>query len=207
MAEEYLNINPPEGFQRKDAPVPEPPKENRFLSWIKGLFTFLILVIVVVVSFWISFQLGKNVLMPVRKISEKKIEAPIPEPPESIRALQRLREVMSKEAMKKARVKAGAKVPVKPKRKIVCRAKTAAAPVVKAAAGKHYYKVQAGWFADKSKADELAGRLKASGFDVFLKKVGGGWRIQAGAYKTKSTAEVLRRKLKEKGFDSSLIYE
>ncbi len=190
-----MNINPPEGFQKKDAPEHQPPRENRFLSWMKGLLTFLILVIVVVVSFWISFQLGKNILMPAKRISEKKIEAPIPEPPESIRALQKLQAVMSAEAKKK--MKAPAKKAVRRK---IC-------PVRLKPAGRHYYKVQAGWFADKAKADELAGKLKESGFEVFLKKVGGGWRVQAGAYNTRSTAEALRRKLKEKGFDSSLIYE
>jgi cell division protein FtsN len=200
MAEEFLNINPPENFPRKETgPGFEPPKENRLLAWLKGLLTFLVLLLVVVGSFWISFRLGKSILMPVKKTPERKIEVAIPEAPASIKALQRLQEAMSAEARKKekAKAKVAAKV-VRPRRKMVYRAKPAAA---------HHYKVQAGWFADKGNADELASKLKASGFEVYQKKVSGGWRVQAGAYKTKSTAEALRKKLKDKGFDSSLIYE
>lgn len=192
-----MNINPPENFPRKETgPGFEPPKENRLLAWLKGLLTFLVLVAVVVASFWVSFRLGKSILMPVKKAPERKIEAAIPEAPASIKALQRLQEAMSAEARK------AAKPQLRAVRKPLCRVQKR-----KAAAGKGYYKVQAGWFADKEKAAELAGKLKDSGFEVYQRKVSGGWRVQAGAYKTKSTAEVLRKKLKDKGFDSSLIYE
>lgn len=205
MAEEFLNINPPENFPRKETgPGFEPRGENRFLSWLKGLLTFLVLVAVVVASFWVSFRLGKSILMPVKKTPERKIEAAIPEAPASIKALQRLQEAMSAEARKKEAKKLAraAKPQLRAVRKPLCRVQKR-----KVAAGKGYYKVQAGWFADKEKAAELASRLKDSGFEVYQRKISGGWRVQAGAYKTKSTAEALRKKLKDKGFDSSLIYE
>ena len=195
MAEEFLNINPPE--PRGPEIEPTPPPENRLWAGMKSILIFLVLAAVVVGSFWISFQLGRRLLTPVKKIPEQKIEVPIPEPPASIKSLQRLQEIMSKEAAKKGpkclpRKVARAKAP--------SRAKAAAA-------GGQYFKVQAGWFADKAKAQELGEKVKAGGFDVFIKKVGGGWRVQAGAYRTRSQAEALRRKLAGKGFDSTLIHE
>ena len=199
MAEEYLNINPSGGDQGKEPPdQPEPPQENRFLQFLKSVLTFLLLVVIVIASFWVSFQLGKKILMPVKKTPEQQIVVAIPEPPPSIQALQKLQEAMSKEATKKVATVSPRKLPSR--HRDVC-------PVQRRLAGKHYYKVQAGWFLEEGNANGLATKLKESGFEVYIKKVGRGWRVQVGAYKTKPSAEVLRKRLKEKGFDSTIIYE
>ncbi|MFA4844454.1 MAG: SPOR domain-containing protein [Candidatus Margulisiibacteriota bacterium] len=198
MAEEFLNINPPGGFpppRPDDDPLPE---ERPVSGGLKNLFVFLVLVLIVAASFFVSFQLGSRILSPVKKTPEAKIAAPIPEPPESIRALQRLQAALSTEA-KKA-------VKQTPKKKVLCR-KQAAAAAKAVTVGKGYYKVQAGLFADKEAAKQLADKLSTSGFDVFIRKAGSGWRVQVGAYRTKAIAEELRGKLAAKGFSSHLIYE
>lgn len=71
--------------------------ENRLIAWIKGLFTFIVLLVIVVASFWVSFQLGKRILVPVKRLPENRIQAVIPEPPPSIKALQQLEKAMSKD--------------------------------------------------------------------------------------------------------------
>ena len=70
-----------------------------------------------------------------------------------------------------------------------------------------YYKLQVGLFDDKALADELAGRLKTAGIDVFVRKVSGGYRVQAGAYKTKAMAAARQETLNEKGYESQVVFE
>jgi len=202
MAEEYFGSNL-QGSQGNE-PRPETEfihKENNFLTSVKNFLVFLILAGVVVASFWISFQLGKRVLFPTKKIPER-IEVAIPEPPPSIKALQKLREVMSAEVSSAEAKKEEKKVAVAPKK---VKQKAAAAKAVKT--GKGYYKVQAGLFAQKAKAQTLANQVKAKGFDVCLKKVGSGWRVQVGAFKTKSAAAKLSGTLSSKGFKAQILYE
>lgn len=172
------NINP-ESF----GPETKPPAGSR----LKSFLTVVVLLAVVAASFWLSFQLGKRLFTPARKLSERKIEVPIPEPPPSIKALQRLQAVMSKEA---AVPGPGEKVAGK---KVPC--------------AKGLFKVQAGWFIKKENAERLVSNLKAKGFDAFIKKVGRGWRVQVGAYYSRSHAKTQQKKLRASGFDSTLIYE
>lgn len=182
MAEEYLNINPSENFQAKE----------KGSSRIRNFLIFLVLIGVVASSFWISFQLGKRILIPIKKIPERRIEVAIPEPPPSIKALQELERIMTPEAGKKK----PAAVAVKP------------VPVKKTMAIKPvYYKVQAGVFVDKVNAQALADKVRASGFEVYLKKISTGWRVQVGAFRSKSEAEALQNALIGKGFKSRIIYE
>lgn len=153
--------------------------------------TFLVLVAVVAASFWISFQLGKRILLPVKKFPERKIEVAISEPPPSIQALQK---ALSAEVEKP---------PVEtPEAK-----KSKPAPVRRIAAARHYYKVQAGLYVDKVRAQALAEQVKAGGFDIYLKKVSTGWRVQVGAFRTRNEAEALQSQLSGKGFKSTILYE
>ncbi|MCU0641700.1 MAG: SPOR domain-containing protein [Candidatus Margulisbacteria bacterium] len=197
MAEEYLNINPvppaPENEPGREIKLPEP---NRFGAFLKNLLTFLLLLLVVIASFWVSFQLGRRILMPAKKLpGPPVIEAPVPETPESIKALQRLQAAISGESQKKTAVKAKL-VSRQIVRKPVCR---------RARSG--YYKVQAGWFTDRSLASDLSGRVKAAGFETYVRKVNGGWRVQAGAFWTRKKAEALRQQLIAKGFKPQVIFE
>jgi cell division protein FtsN len=195
MGEEFLNINPPGGFP-PPRPDDDPLAERRTgAGWLKSIFVFLLLVLIVVASFFVSFQLGSRILSPVQKSPGPKINVAIPEPPASIASLQKLQAAMSREAVKSKPV--AAKVPPRSP------ARTKRARLT----GKHYYKVQVGLFEDKAAAEELGAKVQAAGFDLYVKKVGGGWRAQVGAYRTKEGAEELRGQLTAKGFSSQLIYE
>lgn len=184
MAEEYLT---------EESPRPEPPK---VWLWVKNLFIFLALLAIVIGSFWLSFQLGKKILVPVRK---PRIEVPITEPPPSLKALEKLQLAITKEAEEKVQKE---KVSLPPKKEI--KKKTGIRGVC---LREKYYKVQAGWFKSKDRAIGLAEKLKSKGFEVFVKKVCGGWRVQVGAFKSKVKAEDLQKKLKREGFNTVIVFE
>ena len=142
--------------------------------------------------------------MPIKKAPEAKITAPITEPPASIRALQKLQAALSAEA-KTAAKKTKQKI-VRPrghKRPRLCRKQAAAA----VRAGHGYYKLQAGLFADKAAAQQLADKLKTGGFAVFIRKAGSRWRVQAGAYRTRKMAEITQQKLQSAGCRAQIIFE
>jgi cell division protein FtsN len=200
----------------------EETKENQAFGWLKNSLIFLVLLAVVVASFWISFQLGKRILIPVKKPAEQKIDVAVPEPPPDIQAMQKLQEVMSEEGQKQGKsvtatpepavpeVKAAVPKPAAPKpvaaKKITPVAK-AVVTAPKISAGKRYYKVQAGWFRDKAKAEELADLVQENGFEIYLKKVNSGWRVQVGAFRTKDEAEALRAALAKKNLSSQVLFE
>ena len=216
MVEEFPNNVPPENFQENDADRQiKIPGRSRFPSLLKNSLVFLVLAGVVVASFWVSFQLGKNILLPTKK-SPDKITAAIPEPPPSIKALQKLQAIMSKEAAGK-KVQAAKPAPKMVKRtEAAVKSKPAPKPVqikkqkvakVNAVSGKHYYKLQAGLFADKTEANSLAGQLRDKGIDVFVKKVGRKWRVQVGAYRTKKMAQAMKASFEKKGCESQIVFE
>jgi N-acetylmuramoyl-L-alanine amidase len=173
------------------------PQQNGFLTFLRSSFVFILLALVIIGSFWVSFNLGKKLLVPVKK-DIPKIEVAMPEPPVSIVDLQELEKAAEKEAAKKKAAVA------KPKPKTARR--TTYRRSYAAASGK-YYKVQAGVFNSKSNALSLSKKLKTSGFETFIRKLSSGWRVQAGAYRSKKWAQKLQRSLRAKGFDSVLVYE
>lgn len=71
-----------------------------------------------------------------------------------------------------------------------------------AAPGSVLYYVQSGAYKEKSNADAQAKKLKAKGFEVLVKKVGGLYKVQTGAYSKKSNADAQLAKLKAAGFDA-----
>jgi cell division protein FtsN len=175
------------------------PRQSRALALIKNILIFLVLVGIVLASFVVSFQLGKKILVPTKKAPEK-ITAAIPEPPPSLRSLQKLQAIMSAEAGKGAKTVAKA---TKKRKRARCRKAIAGA---RHAVGS-YYKIQAGLFAGKTEAEALAEKMTAGGISVFIRKVGGSWRVQAGAYRTKDMADKEQAALDAKGFKSQVIFE
>ena len=204
------NFNPGPGPIEPSGPLHEEKKPNNFIKFLRNLFVLLALIIVIGFSFMVSFQLGKKLLSPANKFAEQRIKANIPEPPPSIRALQKIGLSTSTESrvLKRSTKEASFRPshpPVSPVKKPAAgeRKKTRIA----AASGGHYFKLQAGLLADKGKAQELAGRLRAATCDEFIRKTAGGWRVQAGAFKTKAEAVKARQNLSGKGFQSTIIYE
>ena len=184
-------------------------KENGLVALLKNALIFLVLIGVVAASFLVSFQLGRKILVPTKKVGQ--ITAAIPETPASIKSLQKLQAIMSSETAGKGKqpgeLSNSSSVTVSRKsktgRKIKCLRTTRHA----VAASGHYYKVQAGLFRRKANAAALADKLKASGIDVFIRRTGGRWRVQAGAYKTSNLAAAMRQTLSKLGYQSKVIYE
>jgi hypothetical protein len=197
-----------------------------FFGWLKSALVFLVLVAIVIASFWVSFQLGKRILVPVKK-PERRIDVAIPEPPASLKELAK---ALSREAEMKMKARkpklalslppAGipakiAEVKVHPRRDLHKKGlhskKLETRPVkpveIKVAAADHYYKVQAAVYRDKDNANAMAEKLKNAGFDIYVKKLQSGWRVQVGAFRTKTEADNLCKALSGKGFRSTVLYE
>jgi SPOR domain len=185
--------------------IDEIPRKNKFLTAVKNLLALVILVVVILGSFWISFNLGKTLLLPAKRSATEKIDVSIPEPPASIAHLQKLDELMGQ--TKEAKAQTGTLTVVE-QTTTTTRARQAAKSVVGyTSASGRYYKVQAGYFKELSNALNLSKQLKANGFETFVRKINDGYRVQAGAFHSKKWAQQLQRSLKAKGFDSVLVFE
>ncbi|MFA5839397.1 MAG: SPOR domain-containing protein [Candidatus Margulisiibacteriota bacterium] len=171
---------------------------HRRFHFSKGFIPFVVLIVVVVGSFWISFELGMRILNGGNNNVNKIIPSDIPEVPPEIAKLQTNKVKLVKQPLKAVKSTAVINKPLavfaNPKR--IVRTKSSG-----------YYKVQAGYFYDQSSAKALAEKLLGDGFDTYVKKVGTGWRVQVGAYKTKKLANVMQNSLKVKGYSSKLIVE
>jgi len=211
VAEFNQNQDPNPDLNPPPAPQPEPethlideiPRKNNFLTLVKNLFVLVILIVVILGSFWISFNLGKKLLMPVKKTAPGKIDVSIPEPPASIAHLQKLDKLITptKEAKSDTRVIVSTTTTLTLARRPV-------QPVVGyTGATGQYYKVQAGYYKELDNALNLSKRLKIQGFETFVRKINSGWRVQVGAFRSKKWAQQLQRSLKTRGFDSVLVFE
>ena len=201
MVADYPGKIPPGDFSEKNfGQGAGTGKENGLVALLKNVLIALVLIGVVAASFLVSFQLGKKILVPVKKVGQ--ITAAIPATPASIKSLQKLQTIMSAEAAAKG--KGPAKFSPKPAK---CPPPAGRAFARRAASGHYYYKVQAGLFRRKADAAALADKLKAAGIDVFIRRTGGRWRVQAGAYKTRNLAAAMRSTLNKLGHQSKVIYE
>lgn len=164
-------------------------KRGRLSDFLKNVFVGLLLVGIVVGSFWVSFLIGKRVLVPVKTLSTRELE-PIEEDvnvevPTSVVVIPVTEEVEEVVEIPSKIVEPEPEMPETLK----------------------YYKVQAGPFASREQATLFKDKLDSSGFPSFLKKVGDRYRVQIGAFRTKGRANTLLSQVKAKGFDADIIYE
>ncbi|MFC1559741.1 SPOR domain-containing protein [Candidatus Margulisiibacteriota bacterium] len=168
-------------------------------DFFKNLFVGLFLVAIVIGSFWISFLVGKRVLVPPIK-NIPTVEFP---KPKAVTPLQ------VKTAEKVAPVQAAPAVVNEPDKTVATAPKvtttTQSDPAIYAA--KKYYKVIAGTFASSGDAQVMARRLAKTGFPYYIKKMSGMWRVQVGALEARNQAQTLVARLKAKGFSSEIVYE
>jgi len=195
----------------------EIPRENRFLAFLKHVLLFVVLFCVIVASFWVSFRLGKRILVPAKNKTDKKIEVAVPKPPPAIAKLNKLEdlksivvdeevaELVEEEVVEEEKV--AEVVVAKPEPKPKPMPKPRPKPKPEIADSTEFYKVQAGIFALREGAMELFKKLDANGFEALVIKTSRGWRVQAGAFRSQSYAKDLQSSLKAKGFDSVLIHE
>ena len=71
---------------------------------------------------------------------------------------------------------------------------------------KKYYRTICGAYSDKSKATNLATKVKAAGFNTTVKEIDGLFAVQSGAYSLKTSAENQLAQLKSKGFKNAIMY-
>lgn len=64
------------------------------------------------------------------------------------------------------------------------------------------YRVQVGAYKVKENAESTLLKLKANGFDGFVKEVNGLYKVQVGAFAVKSNAETRMKGLEQSGFDA-----
>jgi hypothetical protein len=184
-------------------------------DFIKNVFIGFLLVGIVVGSFWVSFLIGKKVLVPPIKnlqtfeipapktISMSEIEKAIPVQDEPL---------IKEKEVKEVEVKAKLPQPVAAKnvltaKKIVAAVKPAIkAPIAKTKGVKHA-KVIVGTYKTAAEANVLVTALKEKGFQSYVKALSGLYRVQAGAFDSKGKASPLVVKLKSKGFTPTVIVE
>ena len=187
-------------------------------DFIKNIFIGILLVGIVVGSFWISFLVGKKVLVPPVKnlptfefptpkaISKTEIEkaTPVKEEP-----------VITEKEIKAVETKANLPKPVAPA-KVAAAKKTYTAkstkavvktPGAKTKGVKYHNKVIVGSFKTVAEANVLAKSLKEKGFQSYVKALSGIYRVQAGAFDSQEKANPLVVKLKNKGFTPTVIIE
>ena len=187
-------------------------KRQRGSGAAKGALIAFFLVFLVIGSFWVSFLIGKRMLVPAR--SFQKVEAldseviPVPVAPKVPVPAPKAEKIEYPNLNAVAEVK---KPEIRIKKKIVVpvsAVKKEVAPEEPAVKDDSYYKVEAGLFSSKADAIEKMKELEAQGFEVFAKEASAGsWRVQAGAFKTRDKAEKVIADLKAKGFSGKIIKE
>lgn len=133
-------------------------------EWVKKLFLMAILIAVIVGSFWVSFLLGKQMLLPTKSLPPKLVP------------LQATSEV-SRPILSDISIEVESKVPVA----AVAAVKPAVKEVqaVKKAEVTDKYNVQVGAFKSYSNAQNQAEALKKKGFSASVSKYGSLYRVLA----------------------------
>lgn len=187
-------------------------RRQRGSGAVKGVVFAFVLIFLVIGSFWVSFLIGKRMLVPSKTFP--KIETvdkeviPVPVVPKVSAPAPKAEKIEYPDlsagtAVKKPeiRIKKKIVVPVAAEKKEIVPAEPAVKEDV-------YYKVEAGLFSSKAGAIEKMKELEGAGFEVFAKEAGkGSWRVQAGAFKTSDKAEKVIADLKAKGFSGKIIKE
>lgn len=160
------------------------------MGWLRNLFIIIILIAVIVLSFWISFLIGKRMLIPAKKIPTGYLiteEARPQFPPEISLEVQGL---TVEEAIDTPEVAEAPKIIVKPKTEN---------KQVPAAKGK--YTVQLGVFSKYNNAQTLLKELSNKGFSAEIKSSNRFYRVVAGRFSVLSAAGAHLKKLKSSGYE------
>lgn len=160
-------------------------------GWLRNILLIIVLIGIVIASFWVSFLIGQRMLTPTKKLPTKYLtpeEAPAIPPSITLEV-----ETVSKKpaaVSKKARA-------LKPK------AAVEEKPAVKAEAGGAWV-IQVGAFSRSANAAALVKQLKAKGFIARYVKVGALFRVYAGGFNTAAEAKQYQSRLLSAGFEGIL---
>lgn len=200
--------------EQPDKDITRDIKRGGVSDFFKNLFVGLFLVAIVIGSFWISFLVGKRVLVPpVKNIPSMELPRPITRlqasNAEAVRSFEGMKESFRDQVSNVTSKFKGAA----PAKETVAKPATvtspapAPVPVKKDQVKIFHYKVVGGIFASQNDAQILARKLTNAGFPQYVKKVSGMWHVQVGAFETKSQALSLISRLKAKGFSPRIVYE
>ena len=152
-------------------------------GWLRNILLIIVLIGIVIASFWVSFLIGQRMLTPTKKLPTKYLvpeEAPAIPPSITLEV-----ETVSKKpatVSKKAR---------------------AEKPAVKAEMGGPWV-IQVGAFSRSANAATLVKQLKAKGFIARYVKIGALFRVYAGGFPTAAEAKQYQSRLLSAGFEGIL---
>lgn len=148
-------------------------------DWLRNILLIILLIGIVIASFWVSFLIGQKMLTPTKKLPTKYMipeEAPLISP--SITLEVETVGKKSKPTTKKSRIEVREKV-------------EEGGPWV----------VQVGAFSKSANAMVLVKKIKSKGFSARQAKVGSLWRVYAGGFQTAAEAKEYQSRLLSAGFE------
>jgi cell division septation protein DedD len=153
-------------------------------GWLRNILLIIVLIGIVIASFWVSFLIGQRMLTPTKKLPTKYMipeEAPIIPPSLTLEV-----ETVSKK-------------PATVSRKV----QTTKPNEVKVGVGGPWV-IQVGAFSRSANAAALVKQLKAKGFIARYVKVGTLFRVYAGGFMTAAEAKQYQSRLLSSGFEGIL---
>ena len=172
--------------------------------WVRNIALVVGLVVIIVLSFWLSFMIGKQMLVPTKKLPTQYLiteEAKPVLPPEVTLEVQGITlESITLEAVPTIENKpVEEKIilrPIPPKKQ---KAAVVIEKPVKAISGE--YTVQLGAFSHYKNAQTLLKELKSKGFDAEVKSSGRLYKVQSGSFDDMSEARAYLSRITAAGFE------
>jgi len=181
--------------------------------WLRNLALVVALIAVIVLSFWISFLIGKKMLVPVKKLPTQYLitdEARLELPPEISLEVEGLTFesgvfVAKKPAQQKKVVPVIKKTFERKALKKQVYKKTEGIKIEPAIKGE--YTVQVGSFSRRVNAQALISQLKKKGFAGQIIVSGKWYRVCSGSFKDSAQARSHMNKLSVSGFEGIIRRE
>ncbi len=180
-------------------------------GWLKNAVLVIVLIAVIILSFWVSFMIGKRMISPVKKIPTSKTMVQGGShailPPEinlevqgiTFEAAEKTGAVKNK-AAEKLPVTISEKKPEKEKvpEKAIAK-KVEAGKTEKRITGG--YVVQVGAFSRKQNAESLVAELNQKGFEASIVRSRKLYKVNAGKYDDLNAAKEQSKKINDSGYE------
>jgi hypothetical protein len=182
-------------------------KRSGFSGWLRSLILTLFLIGIVVGSFWVAFNLGANMLSPVRKLTgEKKVEPQkTKEKPKAL--IERLDHIFEQELEKVKEIDQKGKEPAKaialPPEKAAVKIEPVKETSTVYPAGKYF--VQAGVFSHINNAMTMVSNLEEKGLNASYERYGKYYRVKVGNKTDRNTALKLAQRTRSLGFEAIVV--
>lgn len=214
MTEEQRQQSNLSSFEDEEIGIGRQFKKDRTKLSVRGLVFVLVVILLVICSFWISFLVGRKLLTPENQIKEleqlghvEEVELPkhvTPEkkPARKIEPVPPVMPVIEEPVPAPAIVKPAVKKPAKAK---AVKRPVPAEEEVSEPVSSGLYTVRAGSAGNKEDAVNMVEKLRADGIEAFQKESGGTYVIQAGVFRSKANAQKLVDELEAKGYKAKIV--